>query len=256
MSETVHILVSCPDQALVSNALLVFRTLSVGFPATRPWVWFNGIPKGIQAAVEDLAPEGSRFVQCSTQHDQWVESLVMTGEESFWICDTDMVFFAPVDGWLFDAPIAGRYEPTFDEEWTGTIRVERLHTCLMRIDPKVLRQQMWAWVRRHHPSGFPFNVGAEFIRQHFVPRRERRPLFYDTLAGLFNAIGGDEFSAEQNQCFEHLSCGSYVTAIAPHLKCSGIAQAHTVVWDDPMKAKGIQLEQNKYYDLQRTTVWT
>jgi hypothetical protein len=73
-------------------------------------------------------------------------------QEPFWICDTDVVLWGGcVERWFEHhkrVGWAGRFEREFDEEWTNTIHVARLHTALMWLNPVVLRGEMRAWMAR------------------------------------------------------------------------------------------------------------
>jgi len=253
MIAPVHILVTIRRPELLPAALLVFRTLRTGFPQAPVLVWGNGLTAAEQSRVErDLATLESQWVTnlTGTSHDAWIEQLINTQTGPFWICDTDMVFFAPVPPPAAGTVFSGRYEPEFDEEWTGTRHVERLHTCLMYFDPSAVRAAIRGWQARI-PS--PWRDSAQFplVRQHFIPIRSAlnaRPetAFYDTTAGLWHAGLGTPFTPEQDAAFEHLHCGTYADVVdAPSL--GNLRAVHQSVYENPAAARGLKQAQDHYY---------
>lgn len=246
---TVYILATVRNPALLDAALLVFKTLRTGFPTAHVFVCGNGLEVFAAQEVKHAADRiGAAFNNHPRLfHDRFIEDLLLAGSGPFWVCDTDMVFFGKVEDW-FDQekaePMAGRFEPEFLEEWTKSCHVERLHTCLMWLNAPVIRQGMRSWM-----GGFPgmfAQAQMNLVREQFIPVRGQEPLFYDTCAGLYHALGGREFTAEQNDAFEHLHCGTYSDQIkVPGLK--DLAEVHKAVFANPSLARGLFLRQSKYY---------
>lgn len=146
-------------------------------------------------------------------HGEWIEMLMVSEREPFWICDTDMVFFDKVEDWKFDGLFAGRYEPQFFEPWTQTVHMARLHPSLMWFNPVPLRTEIRAWPGK---NGFFDTVESGLFRWHWVPEWGKPLRFYDTCSGLHHAFKGIAFTDEQEQCFAHLMCGSYGHLIKSH----------------------------------------
>lgn len=254
MRPAIHILVTIRKPELRDAALLVFRTLRVGFPGSPVLVWGNGLTPAQQQDVATVSRDLARahFITNLplTSHDAWIEQLINTQTDGFWICDTDMVFFEPVTLPVAVKGFVGRYEPEFDEEWTGTRHVDRLHTCLMFINPTALRQGIRHWQARI-PS--PWRDSAQFplVRQHFIPVRaalnaQPETLFYDTMAGLWHAGLGTPFTPEQDAAFEHLCCGTYADLVdAPSL--ANLRAVHQSVYSNPERARGLKQAQDTYY---------
>lgn len=253
MTPAVHILCTVRNPALLAAASLVFKTLRTGFPTAPVVVHGNGLDRAAAAALfhEASSVGAEQFLpQIGMSHDQWVEDLVLNEPRPFWICDTDMVFFGPVENWFADMPLvtfAGRFEPEFMEEWSGTRHMARLHTCLMYFNPALLRPAMRGWMGCV-PSLFN-RAQANLIRQTFVPLRAAGTLFFDTCAGLYHAIGSRPFTDAENLNFEHLHCGTYADLISGHLSLENLEGAHQAIYADPTKARGLQQEQAKYYKL-------
>jgi hypothetical protein len=254
MTAPVHILATVRKPELLDAALLVFRTLRTGFPTAPVCVWGNALPPSAAATVQAAAQAvGAGFCNLpAISHDAWIEQVFTRSNEPFWICDTDMVFFGEVQGSQFPVQglFAGRHEPEFAEEWTGTRHMERLHTCLMWFQPVPLRCAIRAWMSRI-PE--PWGASAQFplFRQHFIPLRRSlngavETLFYDSCAGLYHALGGTPFTPSQNAAFEHLHCGTYADAVdAPSLK--NLREVHGAVYANPAAAAGLSTQQTKYY---------
>jgi hypothetical protein len=250
MSETVHILATVRKPEMLAAALLVFRTLRVGFPDNPVRVWGNALEPASAEAVARAGREvGGEFLNLApTVHDHWIERLLAEESSPFWICDTDVVFFGAM---THDpaAAVSGRLEPSFREEWTKTIKAERLHTCVQYFNPALLRPQMRAWMGQF-PA--PWGATAQFplVRQHFIPQRAGAVLFYDSTAGLWQAGLGKPFDDKQNAAFEHLHCGTYADLISPHLAGGGLQEVHQQIYDNPKLARGMRVEQDKYYKRQ------
>jgi len=270
MRQSVFILATVRNPALLDAARLVFRTLRVGFPNAEIAVTGNALECFAASEVHQGAQHvDASFSNCMTRlsHDAWIEALVNNQSYPFWICDTDVVFFDKVESWfeppgggiaapdVFGRPVAGRapamsyagrFEPWFVEQWTKAERVARLHTALMYIDPIRVRMAIREWMGK-----FPMlfhTAQMNLIRQHFVPVLDGHPLFYDTMAGLFQAGYGTPFSITQNCAFEHLHCGTYADVIsraAPSL--ADLQKVHKEIYQDPARARGLQEKQARYY---------
>ena len=250
----VHILATVRKAKLLEAALLSFRTLRVGFPRAEVWVWGNDLDWVSAAAVEGAARgAGGRFVNGKeTSHDAWLQELICRGAEPFWVADTDLVFWEAVEGWGFEAPVAGRLEPGFHEPWTGTFHMERLHTCLMRIDPVALRMALRGKMARV-PEPFGFTATWPFVRQTFIPRKlesgkqKAEIWFYDTCAGIWQAGIGEAFTEARDAAFDHLHCATYADEIGPSLDVPDLAGTHRAIYEDLRLARGIRAGQDAYY---------
>lgn len=241
----VHILATVRRSDLLPAAALVFRTLRVGFPTLPIYIWGNSLTQSSEKEIKALAYHwGCHFNNLPfTSHDAWIETIIHTETEPCWICDTDMVFWDSVEDWKFEM-LAGRHECAWHEPWTDTDRVDRLHTCLMFVNPAALRVAIRAYLGRF-PAPWGATAQVPLIRQTFIPRTNQRPLFYDSTAGLYQAIGGEAFTEEQNACFDHLNCGTYANELTGEL--SGLQKAHEEIFKDISKAKGLLPLQNQFY---------
>lgn len=251
MPQKVHILATVREPHLLHAALLIFKTLRVGFPTADVHVWGNAIAEPMATIVRRRAEqEGCHFRNVPlTMHDRWIETIIYHEHEPCWICDTDVIFWRAVEHWFdgLTVELAGRYEPTFWEEWTDTMRVERLHTCLMYINPVALRVAIRAWTGK---MPYPFGNTAEYplIRQTVCPWLHGKSIFYDSTAGLWHAGIGTPFNPNEDDSFDHLHAATYVDLISPHLTgMADLAQCQLAIYENPELARGLRHKQNEWY---------
>lgn len=207
----VHCLATCLKPEMIRAAVLVFRTIRVGFPKADIFVHGNGLSSiDADLVARVAAKEGCPFRNLPMRsHGAWIEELLETENSGFWIVDTDVVFFQAIEDWFNDeseALFAGRKEPAFIDPWTNSIHVERIHPSLMWFNPRLLRAEIRRWPGVHD---FLNTAERNLIRWNFVPVRGERKRFYDTCAGLYHAIEGQVFTEEQNAAYGHLLAATY-----------------------------------------------
>jgi hypothetical protein len=249
MTEPVHILVTCRNRALLPAATLVFQTLRIGFPDAPVHVWGKpgncceeetAMAASLTGAELHAAPE-------EYEHDGWIQFLLEEEEEPFWICDTDVVFWTKFEHTPDGSPLAGVRTPSFFEPWMGVQYRERLHTCLMRIDPKAFRKAESRYLDRF--PAHPFAPVLELVHQQLQPERRLGVMvthFYDTLAMAWHCFGGQEFTKRQIESFDHLNCATYADLIAPSLDFD-IRKAHNAIYEDISRARGSWALQFKWF---------
>jgi hypothetical protein len=242
MSAPIHILVFCPKPKGLPAATLVFRTLRIGFPRGLVHLHMRSDISCRQEILDAAAPAGVGKVHLipdeRVRHDEWLEKLIHRETEPFWICDTDVVFWNRFRHQPDGSALAGVRVPSFCEPWTGTRYRERLHPCLMRIDPHAFRVAHKRFLDRFPPE--PFQPYMEPICQQWQPERVNGRVihhFYDTLAMAWHAFGGQEFTQEQIESFDHLNCATYADLIAPSLDFD-ILGAHKAIYQDHHLARG------------------
>jgi len=245
----VHVICTCLSSEMANSSLLVFKSIRVGFPKAELVVYSNALPSDVDYSLKSgCALKLQTPVLAINQlisHDTWVETLINTQNEPFWICDTDCVFYDSVEGFKAEL-FGGRFEPQFHEEWTDSIHMARLHPSVMYIDPVAIRCAVREWRGRHIPKYFP-NAIASLIRQQFLCR-DGKTLFYDTCSGLHHAFGGTAFPDEINSRFEHLHAGTYADTISAETESlSGLVDLHRRVCNNPDAARGILAGQVEYY---------
>jgi predicted O-methyltransferase YrrM len=172
--------------------------------------------------------------------------LIRHSSKPFWICDTDIVFFKKMEADFSGQDVfAGRLEPKFGDLWTNTTHAERLHTCLMWIDPVSVRLKIREWAGRLPPP-WSWSIQHPMILQHAIPVRGGKTMFLDTTCGLWQAGCGKAFSEDQNSCFEHLYAATYVDCVGNNLGFD-IAAAHRAIYKDTEMARGIRSKQDDFY---------
>lgn len=216
MNETVYIKATVRRAELIDNATLVFKTLRVGFPDQRVVVLADAVHVRHAATVA-----GCDVVSDDGTHDAWIASLIEAGEEPFWICDPDVIFHAPVE-WREGGRLAGPLEPEHWCPYTQAYHTERLHTCLMRIDPATVRDGLHAWWRNR--PGTPWDGAHDLVRQSWTPGRPLR--FHDTMSRVYQAIGGAPFGEATLNTFTHLHAGSFSDLLAKQYPELERAHAH------------------------------
>lgn len=244
-----HILASCRNEELFQATLLVFKTVRIGFPTAQIVVWKNGLNLKVGNLVDKACQlVGAQSIHVENKsHGQFIEALLEKEEQPFWIADTDLVFFGKVEDWFDgkDVLFAGRKEPQFYEKTTRSIHVARLHPSLMFFNSNPLRAEIRGW---NHQDSFFYSVEMNLIKWNFVPYREedgsKKLIFYDTTAGLHHAIGGTEFTEEQNKSFGHLFAGTYSDVITESVD---LPQTHDEIFKNPELARGLWAKQQEWY---------
>jgi len=255
MTATVHILATVRKPELLRAALLVFQTLRVGFPTAHVCVWGNGLDAASAEAVSNVATfAGGKFCNLpATVHDVWLENLIARSTAPFWILDTDVVFHSNAEDFaLGDCVFAGRLEPEFDDEFTRCRHVERLHTCVMYLDPARVRAASVA-VMDKFPDPFRVTCEHPLLRMTRVPVRRGQSLCYDTTAGLWQAGYGTPFTPKQNDAFSHIHCGTYIDLIKVD-SLADLKAAHAMVYADPQRSRGMLAVQTKFYETRKPEV--
>ena len=248
MKIDVHILATCLNPAMLDTTLLVFKTLRTGFPDANVKVWENALTPEQSMRLRLMAGSFIESIMLPQRiaHDAWIAGLLDRSTTPFWILDTDVIFFEKAPEPSPQDFLFGRFEPAFLEPWTKTNRVSRLHTALLYFDPIAIRIKILEWAKLWQPKDFPFSPSFELIQQHFVPQGvDRPPMFYDTCAGLYQAIGGTSFTESQNHTFEHLHCGTYSDRIQKALPDA--SRAREVVSKNIANARGLFDAQEDYY---------
>jgi hypothetical protein len=253
MNEPVHILVTCRKQKLEQAATLIFKTLRVGFPDV-PVTVSMGTGHCCKAVIRKAAVSvGAEIVeirdieQFGPPHDSWLEQLIASEEDPFWICDTDVVFWKRFEHTADGSALAGVRVPGFFEPWTGTQYRERLHTSLMRIDPEKFRKSADEYEAQFPQE--PFRPQLMFVSQQYQPERRNGTVtthFYDTLAMAWHAFGGQEFTQEQIESFSHLNCATYADLIAPAVDFDMLG-AHKAVYENIENARGLWAKQFEWF---------
>jgi len=212
MKQRVFILATCRKPELLPYTLLVFKTLRVGFPNAQVEVHING--DWDHNTVSDAAENAGCNVRGIewTKHHEWIEKLIHTNKEDFWILDTDVRFFASVEDWKFETPLAGALIPEFNDPFLCATTRSRLHTSLMHIRPVALTGATVAYELRHPQT--IYNPIVNGIYPQCYPLNGKS-YFNDTMSFLYHAIGGTPFTPQQKDCYFHMHFGCFSDLVLP-----------------------------------------
>lgn len=225
---------------------LVFRSIRTGFPTAPIVVTGNALDIEEEEPIRQRAKEvGGGFANIyRVTHSEWIAGLINRTPEPFFICDTDVIFWKDMEGFEFKGPMHGRHVPAFACPVTETDTMERLHTALLYIDPREFRQFNQLH-REQEEAAHPFPIQLDLVK----PVRfalSNRIMFNDTLGQAFHTLGGFAFSPEMLDCYDHISCGTYLDLLDKKIPGSLDRQMDYVL--HPEKAKGLWRQQQKYLE--------
>jgi len=251
----VHVLVTLRNLELVRASTMVFDTIRIGFPSAEIVPWDNiqkfavGDSKLLAGAELNPLPKGV------TIHHEWIEHLLHIEHAPFWICDTDVVFWDKVEHCKFDAvPMAGRYIPQFRDSFTKCITRPRLHTSLLWLNPQRIKEETAKYFSQFpetqfnprpnlfypmfHPVGPPELFGKAMPQTNY---------FYDTCSLLYHAIGGEPFTTDILDAYDHLNFGTISDLVCPHYPETHWRENHFAVFENPQLLKGAWKVQEQFY---------
>lgn len=243
----VHILATVRNPKLLDAALLVFKTIRVGFPNANLFVTTNTHHTPSKGAIVSAALGVGAKVNddTGTIHHVWIEDLLKEETEPFFICDTDMVFHSEFDCGPIEVnapPLSGAVIPRFRDPFTKCITMPRFHTSLLYMDPKAIWDSITAWQRKMPATEFnpPINLFYPVV----IPNGETG-IFYDTCALLARAIGGLPFTSEQMEAYDHLHCGTWSDIVSSAIP--GLEEAHREIFSDNSLASRLKPAQAAFY---------
>ena len=128
MNCPVHILATCRKPELAPMTRLVFDTLRVGFPTNPVTVHLNhGCESHCPDILADCERVNATIKRCEMIHHAWIEWLVASNSEPFYILDTDLIFYGNIEPWQHSGPLAGYLVPEWIDEYSGCVTRARLH---------------------------------------------------------------------------------------------------------------------------------
>jgi len=236
---------------------LVFKTLAIGFPTADIHLWWNQQGKNplnlLDKAIKDGAGDNHVFWmgpwgEGTRGHDAWLEERIMQEQQPFWSLDTDLVFFGDVEkasksATRVTSTFAGEFQPAFYDPFMGLEHASRLHTTVMYVNPVGLRAAMREWAGRY-PKPWGKTVQVPFIRQTVIPRFA---MFFDTMAGAFQAEMGTVMPKGVLSCYEHLNCGTWAHLAAQSKELRDLPKVHQAIFERPELAAGLRARQEEWY---------
>lgn len=243
----VHILVTCRNPDLWKFSALVFDTIRVGFPTSTIHIWENNTSWEVHSEVyhrlgslEDVVTHVND--KTHELHDEWIQQLIETEVNPFWIVDTDVVFFDNMETEYYtNSAMAGTFIPKFRDPYTQYLTVQKLHTCVMTINPRVIKESLKPKSVFYAPD------------QTEPPITARRKLFkfghsmlhHDTMSEIYHSLGGEEFQESTKNKFGHINCGTYADRIDNYIP-GYLARCHKLA-DNPRLLKGIWRDDEAFY---------
>jgi hypothetical protein len=242
----VFILATCRKPKLLPYTTLVFDTLRVGFPTATIGVYLNNLDVETSKVIVGLANKIQAGTKTTnTIHHKWIESLIESEQEPFWICDTDVVFYNSFEQLITDKALAGCRIPEWQDEFSGAITRSRLHPSLLYINPALVKSKL-AEFRAVCPDS-PFTPFCNPIYPLCLPLNNRM-YFHDTCSLLYHAIGGQSFTDIEKDKYFHFNFGTIPDLVLPRLKdADKMIAARQVVLDNPELGRGAWRFQDEYY---------
>lgn len=247
MTPTVHILATVRNPELLRAALLVFNSVRTGFPTANIRVYPNvtcDAPEADRAIQQAALDADCQVVQFEPHqywtHPEWIRHVITENTGYHWICDTDMVFHEKVEHWEFsEEHMAGWYIPTFRCDYTESITVKRLHTCLMWLNCDAIRKVLET---ENRILGAPDDLISPITFWN-----GGKKYFHDTMGQLANhrEVNCAGFREKQLDCFTHLFSGTMLDLMSKAVP--GLAEAHRLAYEYPDKLRGQWETQLKWY---------
>ncbi len=240
---TVAILIGVPEGANRRNAMLALDSIKTGFPTSDIHVYDNN--KGRQDVVEEITGKcldgGLKHILITDgpiSHADWLHRM-LNYRGKLAVVDGDTVWWSSVEGFKFDAPIAGMFVPRMWNEFSKCESLPRLHTSFLWIEDTMrLKKAMvhsYSATSRYNPCN-PFAPVVQFIGG--------KPLFWDVGANLFHMIGGQHFQKEQLECYDHVNCSSVYSLMLSRIDDkSGFEKLHS----QPVNELRGQNERTRHY---------
>lgn len=243
----VYIITWCRTPVQLYGSTLVFESVRTGFPDSEIVVVENASPPPLRAPIIEAARAADCTLDLMDEEDRhWalLEKITLQAEGPIVFLDPDIVLWERIDRWQFgDALMAGRVLPEFDDPFTGTLTLPRIHTShLWFPDPKALQARIAVIQRKY------YQVGSLFEPRMQPPGWWR----WDAAATLYNALGAEAvgFTEAQLDGYDHLFCGSHLAMVASKLgdAWGGMMSAsHQQAQSDWRSLKGIWREQEKFF---------
>lgn len=252
----VYCLLTIPPGHSLKNCTLVLDTIRVGFPNAMIYFYVNGKHTkllgtrkkalSLTASFSDIAP---------ITHFKWIRQVLLKNQDSdepIAFVDGDMSFWGRVEDVDLVSPICGMYIPSHISDYSRSFYFDRLHTCFLFIrSPKELLHLASCSNPRHgcHPQFKPY-----LVQDLVSPSYEHingQPVYYDTCAKLYHAIGGYAFPNEVLDQFDHLNSASFYQAMLPEFTTeearNGFVLSHSLAENHPQGMPGLRKGQEIYY---------
>lgn len=247
-------LVTIHSPAVAKTGTLFLSTIRTGFPTAEIFVYDNA---SIEPYASDLLCGHDELnLRCirhfnRRHHARWIEQMVHDHCGELIIIDPDVIFWSSCEEWKWPQtifPIGGFHIPDHWSEYANCLYASRLHTSFLWIkSTEVLRTEIAKkdlWPKCPIPDYFPQDL---FMNQ--INYINGTPVFHDTCANLYHALGGWCFDETHLNCYDHLNCGSFLPWVENRFKQKeAFREVHRLAIEDPQKLKGYWREIKNYYN--------
>lgn len=247
---TVHILATVRQDSLLPAALLVFRTIRVGFPTANVLVYPNVLTcnpeaeKAIQQAALDADCQPTYLTNngdpCFWTYPDWLRHVIEKSSGTNIICDTDVVFFEKVEDWPLAGDMMGWRIPKFECPYTKATTMARLHTCLLWMNCDWLKGLL-------EKEGDIYMAPDDLIGPSVLWDRGLK-YFSDCMGQMANhpSVADLAFTERQLDAFGHAFSGTLVDLVGKAIP--GLAEAHAEIYRNPECLRGRWREQMRWYN--------
>tara|TARA_Y100000004_G_C8808786_1_gene366687 strand:+ start:15 stop:758 length:744 start_codon:yes stop_codon:yes gene_type:complete len=222
--------------------LLFFDTVRQAFPKAEINVISNANSSKFDSIAEDKCLSvNANFYTLDKEitHEHFIEHLITTEEEDFYLIDPDTIWFEEMP-WDLDTAIAGRYIPNYYCQNWEAFTHDRLHTSCFFVSPKRLNSLL-----SNSKHSVEFNLVAPFV--YYVDGQRMR---FDTCSQLFHFLKPYNqaltFDEELNSKFCHLFCGTHLEFIEEGMRHS-LVKMHQHALSGVENAKQLVHMQNEYF---------
>lgn len=222
----------------------------MGFPTARVEVYVNDCPLlEVRVAIEKLSRDvGATFnhFEPPIRPQYFYNFPVMRGPVGTVVfVDPDITFWENVEGWHFDALLAGRLIPAFRCEVTKAFTHPRLHSSFLWIEDIVALRNSITEVHKEGYFDFdPFNT-IVFKQGGDWHRFDCGGILYSVFKDRMRA-----FSERELNAYDHLFCGTHFDFVRPKLVGAYgklFERLHDDVQKNPQSLKGAWKMQEKYF---------
>ena len=235
-------LITVPNKKAFNNCTLTLETVRVAFPTQEIIVYVNTSSVWCFNEIKQKAPKDVQVVLLHQEHHhaEWIEHVINNTKGELIIVDPDMMFHKE---WTakFEKVLAGAFVPLIWNEFAKCVSYRRIHTSFMCIrDCDELRSM----IKAAYPQAFSdvSNAGKYSSVNPYMPDVKfvmGIPSFWDSCAVLFNMIGGDLFTEEHYECYDHINSSTFVDIMEQNMEAGkGFREYHDAVSADSSKLKG------------------
>lgn len=249
----VYILLSI-DPENETACTLVLDSIRTGFPTAHIHVTINTSPPfrtylddAFYARIDKIS--ATNRVCAMSHHADWIRMTIRDHDPELpcILLDGDMIFWKSCEEWKIDGLYAGYYLPPIYNDFAQCISFQRLHTSFLWI-PNTLA--LLEAIKNAYPNATK-ECGNYCPVDPYHPRvafSNLRPFFYDTCSMLYNMVGGQSFTRDQLDHYEHLNSASFYDIMLERLENKvGFYALHKVFAKKPESLRGFSRLVDEYY---------